>query len=327
MSECMQTDKPRIAILMAVYEPNLQWLREQLISLNEQNYPNLHLYIREDCSPTVAFADIERCVKECITAFPYEIKRNAENLGSNGTFELLTQEAAGAYFAYCDQDDVWLPEKLEVLQREIEAHKAQLVCSDMFIIDGTGKKVADSITKVRRHHVFHSGENLAANLVFSNFVTGCTMLIKAETAKAAMPFCPYMVHDHYLALFAAERGKIVSLPERLIKYRIHGNNQTEMMAGVVDKASYGRIRIDEALEKMRWLEENFSCDSELKEVIRQGKVWLEARQKNWHRQGGAKTVWRYRGFNKAVSCFELVLSSAPNWLFQLALAMKKKNLL
>ncbi len=222
MKECMQTDKPRIAILMAVYEPNLQWLREQLISLNEQNYPNLHLYIREDCSPTVAFADIERCVQDCITAFPYEIKRNAENLGSNGTFELLTQEAEGEYFAYCDQDDAWLPEKLEFLQREIETQKALLVCSDMLIIDGTGKKVADSITKVRRHHVFHSGENLAANLVFSNFVTGCTMLIKAETAKAAMPFCPYMVHDHYLALFAAERGKIVSLPERLIKYRIHG---------------------------------------------------------------------------------------------------------
>ncbi len=327
MKECMQTDKPRIAILMAVYEPNLEWLREQLISLNEQTYPNLYLYVREDCSPKVSFVEIEKCVKECITAFPYEIKRNAENLGSNGTFELLTQEAEGEYFAYCDQDDVWLPEKLEVLQREIEAHKAQLVCSDMFIIDGTGKKVADSITKVRRHHVFHSGENLAANLVFSNFVTGCTMLIRAEVAKAAISFCPYMVHDHYLALYAANNGRIVSLPDRLIKYRIHGGNQTEMMAGVVDKASYGRIRIDEALEKMRWLEENFSYDSELKEVIRQGKVWLEARQKNWHRQGGAKTVWRYRGFNKAVSCFELVLSSAPNWLFQLALAMKKKNLL
>lgn len=327
MKECMQTDKPRIAILMAIYEPNLEWLREQLISLNEQTYPNLYLYVREDCSPKVSFVEIEKCVKECITAFPYEIKRNAENLGSNGTFELLTQEAEGEYFAYCDQDDAWLPEKLEVLQREIEAHKAQLVCSDMFIIDGTGKKVADSITKVRRHHVFHSGENLAANLVFSNFVTGCTMLIRAEVAKAAVSFCPYMVHDHYLALYAANNGRIVSLPDRLIKYRIHGGNQTEMMAGVVDKASYGRIRIDEALEKMRWLEENFSCADDLQKVIRQGKEWLEARQRNWQQQGGAKTVWRYRGFNKAVSCFELVLSSAPNWLFQLALAMKKKNLL
>lgn len=327
MSGCMAIDKPRIAILMAVYEPNLQWLKEQLLSLNEQTYPNLYLYIREDCSPTVSFAKIASLVEECITAFPYEIERNSKNLGSNATFERLTAEATGDYFAYCDQDDVWLPEKLEILQREIEKNNVLLVCSDMFIVDGKGRQVADSITKVRRHHIFRSGEGLAEKLVFSNFVTGCTMLIKAETAKTAIPFCPYMVHDHYLALYASNNGKITSLPDRLIKYRIHGNNQTEMMAGVVDKASYGRIRIDEALAKMRWLEQHFACSVEVKEAIRQGRLWLEARQKNWHRQGGAKTVWRYRGFNKAVSCFELVLSSAPNWLFQLALAMKKKNLL
>lgn len=327
MSECMQTAKPGIAILLAIYEPNLEWLREQLLSLNEQTYPNLHLYIRDDCSPTVAFADIERCVQDCITAFSYEMKRNEQNLGSNRTFELLTQEAEGDYFAYCDQDDVWLPEKLEILQQEIEAQKAQLVCSDMFIINGNGEKTADSITKARRHHIFQSGEGLAAKLVFSNFVTGCTMLIKAKTAKAAMPFCPYMVHDHYLALHAANLGKIVSIPDRLIKYRIHGGNQTEMMAGVVDKASYGRIRIDEALNKMRWLEENFSCGDELKNVIEQGRIWLEARRRNWQRQGGAKTVWRYRGFNKAVAWFELVMSWAPEWLFALAVNLKKKNLL
>ncbi len=327
MSECMGADKPRIAILLAIYEPNLQWLKEQLCSLNEQTYPNLYLYIREDCSPTVPFTEIEKCVKECITTFPYEIRRNAENLGSNKTFELLTQGAAGEYFAYCDQDDAWLPEKLEVLQREIEAHKAQLVCSDMFIIDGAGRQTADSITKVRRHHVFCSGEGLAEKLVFSNFVTGCTMLIRADIAKAAISFCPYMVHDHYLALFAAERGKIVSLPERLIKYRIHGNNQTEMMAGVKDKASYGQIRIDEALEKMRWLEENFSCDSELKEVIRQGREWLEARQKNWYRQGGTKTVWRYREYGKMTALFEVFAPYLSEWLFGLVIKMKKKNLL
>ena len=71
---------------MAIYEPNLHWLREQLISLNEQTYPNLYLYIREDCSLKVSFAEIEKCVKECITAFSYEIKCNAENLVSNKTF-------------------------------------------------------------------------------------------------------------------------------------------------------------------------------------------------------------------------------------------------
>ena len=49
----METDKPRIAILMAVYEPQMDWLREQLKSLERQTYPNLHLYIRDDGSSTV----------------------------------------------------------------------------------------------------------------------------------------------------------------------------------------------------------------------------------------------------------------------------------
>ena len=66
MSGCTETGKPRIAILMAVYEPRMDWLREQLLSLNAQTYPNLMLYIRDDCSPTVPFEEIQSCVQDCI---------------------------------------------------------------------------------------------------------------------------------------------------------------------------------------------------------------------------------------------------------------------
>ena len=70
MSGCTGTDKPRIAILMAVYEPRMDWLREQLLSLDAQTYPNIKLYIRDDCSPTVPFDEIQSCVQDCIRAFP-----------------------------------------------------------------------------------------------------------------------------------------------------------------------------------------------------------------------------------------------------------------
>ena len=244
----MGTDKPLISILMAVYEPRLDWLKEQLDSLNAQTYPNLRLYLRDDCSPTVPFETVRSLVGQCITSFPYTIERNERNLGSNRTFERLTTEAEGDYFAYCDQDDIWLPEKL----LEVPAYHKLLVCSDMHIIDSEGKKVAHSITNVRRHHVFRSGEGLAPKLLFSNFVTGCTMLILAPIARAAVPFCPYMVHDHYLALFSAERGTVLSLSDMLVHYRIHGGNQTLMMAGVTDKESYYRVRIEVTFDRMRW---------------------------------------------------------------------------
>lgn len=328
MNGCTETGKPRIAILMAVYEPRMDWLREQLLSLDAQTYPNLMLYIRDDCSPKVPFEEIQSCVQDCIRAFPYVIKRNEKNLGSNGTFELLTQEAEGEYFAYCDQDDVWLPKKLEVLEKAITESDALLACSDMFIIDGDGKQKADSITKVRRHHVFLSGERLAPKLLVSNFVTGCTMLICAKKAKESVPFCPYMVHDQYLALCAAEIGRIVSVPDRLISYRIHESNQTLAMAGVFDKKSYFNVRINELLKRLNWLKSRFEFDADLAHEISEALLWATARRDNFQGNVRAKQiVWKNRRFSPLTSLFEIVLAGAPNALFMFFISLKRKNIL
>lgn len=321
----MGTDKPLISILMAVYEPRLDWLREQLMSLNDQTYPNLRLYIRDDCSPTVPYEQIQSCVRDCITRFPYVITRNEENLGSNNTFELLTREAEGDLFAYCDQDDIWLPEKLTVLQKAMEREQALVVCSDMYIIDSSGKQVSDSLAKVRRHHVFRSGRDLAEGLLVSNFAAGCTMLVRAESAKQAVPFCPYMVHDHYITLFCAARGMVYSSPEKTIRYRIHGGNQTGLMAGVTGKTSYGKERIEPMLARMQWLKEHFACDAKLEAAIDDALLWAQARKQNWLHHGGSKTVWKYRRFSPLTSMGEIFLKFAPDSLFVKVIQLIKVN--
>lgn len=327
MSGCTQTGKPQIAILLAVYEPRLDWLREQLESLEKQSYPNLKLYVRDDCSPTVPFGEIEACVKGCIHAFPYEIRRNEENLGSNRTFERLTEEAEGEYFAYCDQDDVWLPEKLAVLHQALVRDAALLVCSDMLIIDAHGRLLADSICKIRRRHRFHSGTGLAEGLLLSNFVTGCTMLVRSGEAKAALPFCPYMVHDHYLALYcAAKGGEIRSILRPLICYRVHSGNQTGPMAGVTGKRSYGAVRVDLPLEKFRWLQREFPYRRELAEAIGLRLRWMEARQQylrgSWRMAG---IIWKYRRFSPKVSLFEIAMPYMPVPLFRLSIWASAHN--
>ena len=325
MNGCMETDKPLISIVMAVYEPNLQWFKEQLESLEAQTYPNLELLVIDDCSPTVPFEIIKQYVSECIRSFTYEIDRNEKNLGSNLTFEKLTRLATGKYIAYCDQDDVWLPEKLSVLEEKIEQTGAKLVCSDMYVIDGQGQRKADSITKVRRHHVFYSGENLAEGLLFHNFVTGCTMLMPTETARQAIPFCPYMVHDHYLALCAALHGAIQSVMEPLIRYRIHGNNQTGVLSGVVDKDSYFRIRIEEAINKMLWLEKYVELPVTVEKEMAQGIEWLQARADHFHGiRGTVKTIWKYRSYGPVTSLFEIVATIFPERLFMFFIMLKQK---
>lgn len=321
----METDKPLIAILMAVYEPRIDWLREQLSSLNRQTYPNLRLYIRDDCSPTVSFSEIQSCVQDCISAFPVILSRNEKNEGSNATFQKLTQEGSGDYFAYCDQDDIWLPEKLQVLQQTIEAEDALLVCSDMRVIDGAGRKTADSITQARRHHVFHSGSNCAKGLLVRNFVTGCTMLVSSSAAKRCVPFCPYMVHDHYIALCCASWGKIYSVSEPLIEYRVHGGNQTGILAGVKDRETYGQVRIDLAVNKFRWLLQHFSCSRSLEQEIRKRLIWMESRQKNWKEHKKRWTALRYCMYSPIPTLFELLIVYFPDCVFDWCIQKGKNN--
>lgn len=329
MKKCMETDKPLIAILMAVYEPKIDWLQEQLLSLNFQTYSNLKLYIRDDCSPTIAFEEIENCVKSCISAFPVEVRRNEENIGSNRTFERLTEEADGIYFAYCDQDDIWVAKKLAVLQKRIEENKRNLlVCSDVYVINEDGQELANSITKMRRHHEFHSGENLADQLIFHNFVIGSTLLVCASMAKQALPFCPDMVHDHYLALFCAEHGRICTVNEPLIKVRFHANNQTQLMAGVYDKESYMRIRIETVVRRLEWLDRYFKCCPLTRREIENGKKWINARKRNWEKAFNWKNIrcmLKYQKYGRNAVLFELFAVRMPDRLFLFIIELARHN--
>ena len=317
----METDKPLISILMAVYEPRMDWLREQLLSLDAQTYPNLKLYVRDDCSPTVPFDDIRDLVAECITKFPYQVMRNEQNLGSNLTFERLTREAEGSYFAYCDQDDVWLPEKLTRLADKIKEKYVLLVCSDVMVMDGQNNIVADSITRVRKRHVFQSGAGLTPGLIYRNFVIGCTMLVRAETAKAALPFAVNMIHDHYLALYCSTIGRIDVVTTPLVKYRMHDKNQTRVLAGVKTKEDYFRMRILLFYNRMAEIHTRFP-DLDLEQTIR----WVKAR-KDYYRglPGSGKSLWALKHENYTTTIFEVVMLKMPECIFSLGLSAIKKG--
>lgn len=317
----METGKPLISILMAVYEPKIEWFREQLLSLNAQTYPHLQLYVCDDCSSVVSFEEIQSCVQGCISAFPVIISRNEKNLGSNGTFERLTKEAVGEYFAYCDQDDVWLPEKLERLQELISREKAVLACSDVLVIDGEGRLQAQSITQVRPHHHFLSGADLTGALIYHNFAIGCTMLMDAAAAKQACPFPKSMVHDHFLAFCASIKGRIAVAPVPLIAYRIHGVNQTGALAKIASKQDYYEKYILLFCMRVEELSNRFQTP----ELARAAR-WAQAREENYRRKwGGIWGLIRDCRADLKTSCFELVALRLPNIFFESLVKLIQKG--
>ena len=280
----------------------MDWLREQLVSLNEQTYPNLRLYIRDDCSPTVPYEQIQSCVRDCITRFPYVITRNEKNLGSNGTFELLTREADGELFAYCDQDDVWLPEKLAVLQEAMERERAVLAYSDVSAVDDESKLLAGSLRELRPRLTYLEGSDLAPKLFFRNCVAGCAMLVNSNIAKRAIPFPRQTVCDHWIALLAATEGTVAFVPDQLVRYRQHKRNQTGVLAGVSDKQSYLRYKVAP-------LEERLTCYRQ--HTVPQEEIEAFARARI---DGRIIMIWKYRALAPHEAEFEIAAHLLPDGL-------------
>ena len=312
---------PLISVVMAVYRPNPVWLREQLASIERQDYPNLELLILDDCSGEEYVRLTKESIAEEVHQIPCSFGVNEHNLGSTKTFEALTLRANGQYIAYCDQDDIWLPQKLTRLHRQIEEAQADLVFSDMFVIDGDGILLSDSMTKVRKRHVFQDVEKAPRILLYHNFVVGCTMLMRSEKAKKSIPFIDCMVHDHYLALYAAVNGTLSFCNEPLIRYRMHGGNQTGVLAGVGDKASYYANRVALFDERIRAIAERFSFPA-LKEAM----SWNGARLAFFKKKPHARVrYWRQRATDFRTTLFELVCWNLPERLFEKVLTLIQRN--
>lgn len=312
MNECMEIDKPLISIVMAVYEPNMQWLKEQLLSLEAQTYPNLELIIRDDCSPTVPFEQICECTATCIRSFPYEISRNERNVGSNQTFEWLTQQARGEYIAYCDQDDVWLSEKIETLYQAVLSQNAVMSYCDMAVIDAKSDVIATSLRQIRPRLEYLTGSALMKSYFFRNCTAGCSMMMWADIAKQAVPFPKQTVADHWLAIWAAYSGSIAFVDKAMLKYRQHSRNQTGILSGVTDKESYCVKRILPLKERLNMLKERIDVQQDLQDFV-------QARIEN-----RVLGIWKGRKFSPKEAGFEIIMNLLPEKLFQAIISRIRK---
>lgn len=302
----------KITVLMAVYDPREDWFEQQLESINGQTYPDLELLICDDCSVRVSPERISQIVEKCVTRIPWRIIRNRSNMGSTRTFERLTGEADGDYFAYCDQDDIWHHEKLDKELRALHSGSALLVCTNSDAIDGNNQLIA-------RHYMslpagFRSSvlDGTAwKKLMVRNYFWGCTMLVRADTARAALPFAPGMYHDHCVELYASMHGKILFLDETLLWYRRHGNNQTGFLKNIYSKADYCRERIEPLVSRYTYF-----LGQELKEeellYIQMLYRWSKYRQEYAGGKPGAGIrMLGYSRFNFPATAFEFLLMPLP----------------
>lgn len=213
-----------IAILMSTYNGG-QYLQRQLDSVLRQTVADFTLLIRDDGSSDDTLKILEQYDDPRIRVTA------GGNLGPSGSFLALLDEARqiGAdYVFFCDQDDIWLDNKLELLLAEIQTlpDGPALVFSDFAMIDGEDKPTGDSYTAMAGLRIPQDG-NFFPKLLAQPYIFGCACVLNRQLLELIEnPPAGIEMYDCWIGLVAALFGTVKYLPQATISHRFHSSNAT-----------------------------------------------------------------------------------------------------
>ena len=234
--------KKTIDVLMATYNGE-KYLKEQIESILNQTYDNIRLVISDDCSKDGTKDILKQYEKDS----RIEIHYHEKNQGYIKNFEYLLKQVKNEIYMLSDQDDVWMPEKIEKSYEVLIKNNADLVFGDLEVVNENLETIYPSFNKfmlLERKINKYIG-SYKVNYLY-NCVTGCTVMSKAKWIEKILPIptdSKYLIHDHWIGLIIALDGKMAYIPEKYIKYRQHGNNQVG-----TEKISHGFKKLEQVRE-------------------------------------------------------------------------------
>ncbi len=220
--------KKLVDILMATYNGE-KYIEAQITSLLKQNYKNWHLWIQDDGSKDRTVEIIQDFSSQNPNRITL-VKENPHPKGAAGNFYSLLPFTKGEYVFFCDQDDVWHPNKitdtLAVFHQEENSHLPLLVHTDLQVVDESLKEMAPSFMAYQN---LHQKAASLGQILCQNNITGCTMAVNRALIKilwqGEVPSQGMLMHDWWLGIGAAAYGKICYLPKATMYYRQHGGNE------------------------------------------------------------------------------------------------------
>jgi glycosyltransferase involved in cell wall biosynthesis len=150
-------------------------------------------------------------------------------LGVTANFQRALSATTGQLIALCDQDDEWMPNRLERGMEAFRDPAVLLTHSDARLVDVDGNALGSSLFAAlgvgAEQRAQLGGSRACELLIRRNLVTGATTMVRRELVERAVPFPGGWIHDEWLAILAAATGRLVPIDESLIDYRQHGANQ------------------------------------------------------------------------------------------------------
>ena len=216
----------KIGIVLATYNPNLEYFKKQIKSIQNQTWKNWICHIVDDCSLSIYQAAITK-----LTAHDsrFICHFHSSNVNHYYNFErglqYCLEDKSITAISLADQDDIWYVEKLTVLLDKLRLEQAVLVHSDLELINSNDETIHPSAWNFEARNP----EKLSLELLLlRNVFTGCSLLFCTSLLPDILPFPPQTkiswYHDWWIALVAVHKGNIVHIHQSLVRYRIHETN-------------------------------------------------------------------------------------------------------
>lgn len=215
----------KVEILLATYNGE-NYIREQIDSILNQDYTNWLIRACDDASTDRTY----EILREYQEKYPEQfiIEKNDKGYGSAKlNFMNLMKKSTCDYVMCCDQDDVWLPNKISLTLQEMKKQEK----GNVPVLIHTDLKVVDSELRILSESFFeHSNfrkEFRSNEILIQNFVTGCTMMLNRpliELMNMEEHYEKILMHDWLAAVLAVCKGKVGFVDCPTMLYRQHAVN-------------------------------------------------------------------------------------------------------
>lgn len=206
---------PRYSVCIATYNGE-KYIKQQISSILSQLGDNDEIIVSDDSSSDNTLVLIEELADPRIRIYAGQQFRNPIY-----NFEFCLSKAKGEIIFLSDQDDVWLPGKVDRIVETFRYYKCDVVVSDAVIVDERLNTLHESFLGS-----ISGGPGMLKNICKNTYL-GCTMAMQRGILDKVLPFPKKIpMHDMWIGLIGELFGKTIFIKYKLILYRRHSNTVT-----------------------------------------------------------------------------------------------------
>ena len=297
---------PKVSVLLSIYRPDERYLAKQLDSIDAQSCDSIEVIVYNDCPDDPSWEDFCRTH---VTHHELVYMCGEENLGYVGAFERLLGLARGRYCVFCDQDDIWLPGRVEKGVAPLEDGCLMSVV-DRQIIDSDDRVLVKSWRAAHptsRPDTWKTGDRYVPHAAFACYGIGMAMAVETQAARSQIPLPRCTGHDKWLALVLNQMGRCAFVEEPLVQYRRYGSNVTGTLSGIKSKRDWYEKRIIPTYQLVSEFAHRFPDCPELCDMLDFAKARMM--RDIWG-------LWAHRDLMPLMAKFEIAQAVMPDVIFR-----------